>query len=140
MTGEMISVDMDGQWLEASAPNWLETEGVSTCIAVAVADDERQQAWLIHSGSFGHDANSLKQMLSQAASVQPSGLGLNVCIFGGEAGDADFESEAERARQAVAVVVGDLIPEAKVTYRWREGGDIEVIFEDGAWKITHWNP
>ena len=133
---EEVSVDMDGQWHSATAPNWLTTLGVSTCIAVAIADNENQMAWLIHSPTFGHETKPLELMFAEAASKRPSGAGLNIWVFGGVAADADCEDEAILAQEAVESLVSRSLPEADVCYRWRESGNVQVIFRNKVWRCT----
>ncbi len=96
-----IQVGMDGEWKSARSPDWLTTLGVSTCIAVAIANDDSKKAWLIHSPTFGHDASQLEEMLADATKQDPNGVTLKVWVFGGTAADLDCEEETRTARGTV---------------------------------------
>jgi hypothetical protein len=137
--GEEVVVDMDGHWGRATAPEWLSTTGVSTCIAVAVSDDACQLAWLVHSPSFGHDIKPLEEMLFEATVNRPLGLGLKVCVFGGAAADADCEAEAAMARRAVEDALARIAPSASLRVSWCRSADIDdsaniqVVFAVDSW-------
>jgi hypothetical protein len=133
---EEIQVGMDGEWRSATPPDWLTTEGVASCIAVAVSSDYLQRAWLIHAHSFGHDSASLEAMLSDAASYHPWGVGLNAVILGGTPADANCESEAALAQAEVVRLIDSLVPKASVIYRWGQANLVEMIFYGGAWQCS----
>jgi hypothetical protein len=59
---EAISVDMDGEWKSTTPPDWLVTEGVASCIAIAIACNAPPRAWLVHAPNFGSDDSKLSKL------------------------------------------------------------------------------
>jgi hypothetical protein len=135
---EEIEVDMDGVWRAAQPPNWLTTYGVSTCIAVAVTCEQPKQAWLIHSPVFGHDPSSLENMLGDAIELAGSAQKLRVWACGGSPADGSAGAchEAKTAREVVVATITREIPPASIELRWLQGGDVEVMHEEGAWLFS----
>lgn len=131
-----IEVDMDGVWETAEAPDWLTTLGVDSCIAVAIAHDASGQAWLIHSPAFGQsDISSLRAMLKDAVASHPAGVELRIWTCGALSDD-DCEPEVTRAQAAVKHVVEQLAPAAQANFHWPQGGNVELIYEEGQWRFS----
>jgi hypothetical protein len=129
---EAVWVEMDGKWQSTMPPNWLVTEGVASCIAVAIACDASTKAWLVHASNFSHDESKLREMLSDAASVAPLGNGLQVWVLGGVPADG-CEIEANQDRTAVQRLISEIVPDAHSSYEWLELERVELICEKGEW-------
>lgn len=130
---EEVRVGMEGEWKTASPPNWLMTEGVGSCIAVAVACITERRAWLVHAPNFHHEASGLVEMLREAALVAPSGKGLHVWMVGGVPADG-CEAEGNRDRRVVQDLVKQILPHAAASCEWSECERVELIFAKNQWQ------
>jgi len=131
--GNCVLVEMEDPGRCVTAPDWLVTRGVSSCIAVVVMSDCKKKAWLIHSHTFGHDAAALKGMLSDAAGTT-KGADLRVQVFGGVPAGAGCAEEADLARRAVTGTVETLLPKAAASYDWSEVSELQVLAEAQEWR------
>lgn len=129
-----IEVDMDGEWRAAIAPDWLTTYGVSTCIAIGVADVIAKKAWLIHSPVFGHNSENLEEMLRDCVATRSAGCGLRVWVLGGDS--VVSRDEAKLAREAVIAAVEEVAPKAVVTVCWKSVGMVQLIFTEDGWQLN----
>jgi hypothetical protein len=133
---EEIEVDMDGEWLPATAPDWLTTWGVGPCIAVGIADDLSNTAWLIHSPIFGHDASALNDMISSI--LEESEIrDLKVWACGAVLEDDTngMAQELKLAKSTVEKLIGDLLRDSAAEYMWGRGGNVEMIQKAGSWSF-----
>jgi hypothetical protein len=77
----VVDVDMDGVWRQATRDDQLTTEGVASCVAVAVADDAAGKAWLMDGPTFGQNSADLHAMLGEAV-VHTSPREVKIWAFG----------------------------------------------------------
>jgi hypothetical protein len=132
---EAISVDMDGEWKSTTPPDWLVTEGVASCIAIAIACNAPPRAWLVHAPNFGSDdskLSKLREMLFDAASVRPLGNGLQIWVTGGVAAQG-CEEEGTLAQLAVLRLINEIAPCAVIVNEWSEADRVELIFKEEEW-------
>jgi hypothetical protein len=134
MDGEAIYVETDRGGIFADTPDWLYTDGVGPCIAVAYLNKTCRYAGLIHESHVA-DSDKLEKFLDQAKSRTRSGDKVKVRVFGG---DSSVDAEIATAnREAAEHLVRDAFPNVEPTLSWiNDGSSYEVEVFTASRKIS----
>jgi hypothetical protein len=128
-----IQVDQD-HWERATAPDWLTTEGLGPCIAVAILNHTQRKAWLSHyAGISATDATGLKEMINDATNTQHENDEVDIGLYGGDPAHCDTAS-VQADRDCAEALVRETFPTAEAT--WGSVDILEVIFEGDRWEIS----
>ncbi len=126
-------VEDNGQWASVKAPECLFTEGVSSCVAVAIVADTAQRAWLIHHPTFAGHHDEANEMIEDVTS-KVGNAGLRYWLLGAYPEDESARQTCDDAADGARALM-ERLPRAKlIGDHLGSEGNLELHFAGQRWE------